>query len=250
MSRSQEHEVEIRAPAEAVWRAISEGEELRRWYVEDARVEGDDYWVSWGEGMEGTGKVVVRDAPRRLKLEEAPWAGMEPLPEPIWEEYTIESRGGTTVLRFVHGGIPDSPDWDGMYDSTQIGWRLFFATLRHYLERHPGKPRRTASLIHRLEHVEPGGWERLAGGLGLAADRLEGRFPGRVLLLQESSLLSTVDALDDGLLVVSYEPSGEGALLWATLSAYGDAGERLDEVGAGFEEWLAGLVAQPEGSRR
>ena len=55
MSRSQEHEIEIRAPVEDVWDAIASPEGLTRWFVEEARVEpgpGGRVRVSWGEGME------------------------------------------------------------------------------------------------------------------------------------------------------------------------------------------------------
>ena len=74
-TRGQEHEIRIDAPAEAVWRAISEAEELTRWYVESAEVEprlGGAYKISWGEGMDGTSKIIAWEPGARLKLEHQP----------------------------------------------------------------------------------------------------------------------------------------------------------------------------------
>ena len=48
-------EVTIDADAETVWRAISEGEEIKRWFTIDARVTpgaGGAIWMSFGEGMD------------------------------------------------------------------------------------------------------------------------------------------------------------------------------------------------------
>ena len=38
-TRSQVHEIAIDASEEAVWKAIADGEELTRWFVESAKVE-------------------------------------------------------------------------------------------------------------------------------------------------------------------------------------------------------------------
>ena len=37
-TRQQTHEIVIDAPIEAVWKAISDGEELTRWFVDEATV--------------------------------------------------------------------------------------------------------------------------------------------------------------------------------------------------------------------
>ncbi|MDH3732321.1 MAG: SRPBCC domain-containing protein, partial [Gemmatimonadota bacterium] len=54
-TRGQEHVIEIDASPADVWRAISEAEEVIRWYVADAQIDdhvGGTYKVSWGEGMD------------------------------------------------------------------------------------------------------------------------------------------------------------------------------------------------------
>ena len=49
-TRSQAHEIAIDAPEEAVWKAIVDGEELTRWFVDAAKVEpgvGGSFRLSW-----------------------------------------------------------------------------------------------------------------------------------------------------------------------------------------------------------
>jgi uncharacterized protein YndB with AHSA1/START domain len=158
MTRSHEHEMEIQAPAEAVWRALTDGDELVRWFAEDARTtpgEGGSVWLSWGGEYAGESRIDVWEPSRRLRLLDS--SGDDPAVTLV-EEWTLETRGGTTVLRLVHSGILDSPDWDGMYDGTNQGWEIFLRTLRHYLERHPGAARRTIYWMAKLESVEDGLW--------------------------------------------------------------------------------------------
>jgi uncharacterized protein YndB with AHSA1/START domain len=65
----QTHEIEIDAPPEAVWKAISNGEEMTRWYAEEARVEpgaGGKHWISWGEGQEVAAQNLAWEPGRRL----------------------------------------------------------------------------------------------------------------------------------------------------------------------------------------
>src|SRR6185295_13980050 len=50
-TRSQQHEIVIDAPPEAVWKAISDAEELTRWFVDEASIEprvGGMFTFSWG----------------------------------------------------------------------------------------------------------------------------------------------------------------------------------------------------------
>ena len=152
-TRSQIHEIIIDAPIEAVWKAITDGEELTRWFVESASVEpgvGGTIEISWGGPEKGRSRIEVWEPNRTLRVALRPFDGGKALPAdmgPIIDEYTIEQRDGKTVLRLVSSGIPASPDWDGFYDGTNSGWPSFFRALRHYLEHHRGKPRQVIKLV-------------------------------------------------------------------------------------------------------
>src|SRR5262249_48486691 len=148
-TRSHVHEIEIDAPIEDVWKAISEADEVTKWFSEEARIspgEGGSYWVSWREGVEGNEqRIDVWYPRRRLRVSNIPPPkdpNAAPLTTPIVMEYTLESRGNRTILRLVHSGIPTAKDWDGFYEGTDYGWDMFFRGLRHYLEKHRGKQRR------------------------------------------------------------------------------------------------------------
>lgn len=146
-TRSIVSEIEINATIEAVWKALTEAEEITRWFSEEARVTpgvGGSFWVSWG-GQAGESRVEVWEPGRRLLLRNLPPEANEACAGEQYDdktaaetrmiqEYTLETRGGRTVLRLVDSGIPDSPEWEGMYDGKTRGWEMFFHALRHYLE--------------------------------------------------------------------------------------------------------------------
>ncbi len=260
-TRGQEHVIEIDAPREAVWRAITEAEEVTRWYVESAEIDarlGGTYRVSWGEGMDGESQIVAFEPERRFKLEHRPMPGSSPLPSPITEEYTIETDGGRTVLRLVTSGIPDTEEWDWFYEGTKRGWTIFFLGLRHYLERHAGAPRDQVMSMVGLPGSCEEAWPILMSrdGLGLAdtvasanaGDRYAGQtgfgqeLRGDLLMLDPPyRLLATVDGLNDALLGATLEQMGEQNVLFLALSTYGLDPAAVDRIRERWEGWLSGL---------
>ncbi|MFB4313764.1 SRPBCC domain-containing protein [Actinomadura sp. 21ATH] len=248
MTRDHRHEIEIDASADDVWRAVTDATELTRWYADRARVtpgENGTVTVGWetpgGTVEEGTSRIDVWKPGRRLRLVDLPPADPGDFPaldEPTVQEWTITTtEGGRTVLRLVHSGFPDSDDWDDFYDSTDHGWDAFLLSLRHYLERHPGEPRR--SIVATAPHAPA--WERVRAACGVTGGRIEMKLPtgetlsGRIVLERPAkALLATVAELDDGLLFVTREMG----TLWASLAAFGDARARLDDLGGHWREHM------------
>jgi len=156
MTRKQEHEIVIDAPIEAVWKAISEGEELTRWFVDRATVTpgvGGTISIAWGDAEMSSGTIEAWEPNKKLRKKLPPMdmgAAKQDPAVPMIDEYTIERRDGKTVLRLVCSGIPDAAEWDGFYNGTNSGWGSFLRTLRHYLERNPGKPRKTITITGKL----------------------------------------------------------------------------------------------------
>ena len=135
-TRAIERTVEIDAPVEAVWKAISEGEELAKWFALDARVKpgvGGEVWLSW-PGMEGASPISVWEPGKRLQTRE------EHGPVLMTVDWHLEAKGGKTILRLVHSGFGADAAWDDQYDDTSRGWAVFVGNLKHYLERHRGAP--------------------------------------------------------------------------------------------------------------
>jgi uncharacterized protein YndB with AHSA1/START domain len=265
MTRSHEHEIEIEANPDQVWRALTDADQLTGWYVERAEVEpraGGKYFISWGEGMDGWGKIDVWEPPHRLRLVHLPAGGGDPGPndppldEPIIEEYTIEASGGTTVLRMVNSGIPDSADWDSFYDGTDVGWDGFFLALRHYLLHHAGEPRKALWFTTPLVDGPDVAWDRLNAAMaktgtlsGLAAgDRydittsLGDHLFGEVVAIDPSTkLLLSVDPMDKALLEASIVPSPEHGYVSFAVWLWGD--QDIDGLRSRWEPWIKEAVA-------
>ncbi|MGB0035915.1 MAG: SRPBCC domain-containing protein [Candidatus Acidiferrales bacterium] len=90
-SRKIEKEIEIAAPIEAVWKALTDDEELKRWFPLEARVEpgkGGKIFVSWGADCEGTAPIEIWEPNRRFQWVESSTG------QPVVVEWSIEKRGG------------------------------------------------------------------------------------------------------------------------------------------------------------
>ena len=266
-TRSQQHEIEIDAPIEAVWKALTDAEELTRWFVEKAEVtpgEGGKIWIAWDEVNQGTQRIDVWDPGKRLVLTSLPsdCSGLTPtegLERPIMMEYTLESRGGHTVLRMVHSYIPASPDWDGYYDGTDYGWKNFFRGLRYYLEKQPGKHRSNIVIMWPLQTTREESWSKLTGPEGLCASgtldpNKEGsrysvttsagvHLQGEVAFTHPpKSLLLTVENLVGTLLSISIESMGGGTFLYVSIGLFGATQEEAAKTRESWTTWLRSIL--------
>jgi hypothetical protein len=210
-------EVVVAAPREAVWRALTDLREVRRWF-------GWDY-----EGLEAEIRFIFVD--------HATPVGEDRLELGLDQTIELEADGPRTVVRIVHPGPLDDASWDELYHDVVQGWHSFFQQLRYYLERHAGQDRRTVFLAGQvvpaeafaaLEAAAPGTtWsqtrhqrsvavDRWGGGLvGLVtAEPREGRRPAR------GQLTVTTYGLDDPAFA---EVEREWSAWWRDLAAGGGA---------------------------
>jgi uncharacterized protein YndB with AHSA1/START domain len=234
--------VEIAAPLASVWKAISEARELERWFPLHARVTpgvGGEVFMSWGPPWEGASRIDAWEPERRLRTR-----GFLEHGDASMVEYTLEARGGKTVLRLVHSGFAGGGDWeDELFGGTERGWRYELRSLRHYVERHLGQDRLAVWPKARIRGTAAETWGRLLGRDGFVR---EGRIEG----LAEGDRYRTVAATGDvfeGTVVVN-DPPFEFA---GTVAGLGDALVSLrtheaagPEAGAGHE---AGLLASTWG---
>ncbi|HUG39254.1 MAG TPA: SRPBCC domain-containing protein [Longimicrobiales bacterium] len=175
-TRSASGEVEIDAPVERVWRALTEARELERWFPLEARVSpGKDgsIWMSWKNEYAGESRILEWDPPHRLVTS---WGWHEEDAAPAQRtEYVLEERGGRTVVRVTTSGFPTDASWDGWVEGTVRGWRFELASLKRYLERHEGTDRTVVYLRRRVALPPEEAWRRLlsADGFGEVAGSLE-----------------------------------------------------------------------------
>jgi uncharacterized protein YndB with AHSA1/START domain len=259
-TRKQEHEIVIDAPIEAVWKAITDAEELTRWFVETAKVEpgvGGTFRISWGGGEEGESRIEVWEPNQKLRVALKPFdmgTAKHDGQTAIIEEYTLERRDGKTVLRLVQSGIPDSPDWDGFYNGTDSGWESFFRTMRHYLKHHAGKPRTVIKVVGKLPGSLEDGWSRLIGPGGFGFEPLEGgtfstrtgsgeALRGRVVFAKAPSMLElSIHELDEAFFAHSMACAGANQYVYSMLSLFGKSQAEVDAIRAKWEPWLKAVL--------
>ncbi len=145
-SRSFEMQLEINAPVEAVWKALTDAHELTQWFPLNAKVKpgaGGNIWSSWGPPFEGDSRIEIWEPNKRLKTGWPTWgAKNDEARARLTVDYHLEGRGGKTILRLVHSGFGKDASWDKEYDGVSRGWSFELRGLRHYLENHRGEKRR------------------------------------------------------------------------------------------------------------
>jgi uncharacterized protein YndB with AHSA1/START domain len=184
-TRSIELEIPIDAPVEAVWKALTEPEELTRWFPLEARVEpggGGAIALSWGPEAEGENRIRIWEPDSRLQT--GWFAGTEAFgneprmhsamfredPETarrLLVDYQLEGQGGRTVLRLVHSGFSADARWDEEFEAHNRGWRFELRSLRNYLEHHRGEARSVAQVSVPVEGHRQAAWSRLMSPDGM-----------------------------------------------------------------------------------
>jgi uncharacterized protein YndB with AHSA1/START domain len=218
-------EVSIAADADAVWRAVSEGEELKRWFPVDARVTpgvGGSVWQSFGDGMDWEVPIEIWEPRRHLRT-------VDPPPSKLAVDYFIEAKGGETVMRIVHSGFA-ADAWDDEMENLNSGWRTFAENLKHYLERHRGEPRTFAKFRHppvQLPRSEV--FPRMLSALGVTlvgeGERFTGSLFEGVARVSKApvNFSGPLTNYGDGFLMIEIEPGREQCRPAVWVSLYGDA---------------------------
>lgn len=242
-------EIEINASPDAVWKALTDAEELSRWFPLEARVTpgpGGKIFLSWGPNCEGEGQITAWQPGARFAWSEN---------NLLLVEWTIEARGGKTVLRLVNSGFGELRGWDDeYYGSVEYGWGFMLANLRLYLERHAGRPRLVAWPRRIVDLPRQQAWDGVMGdagipGLSALASLAKGAefalglngetLSGTVLFMSPPrGFCLRVANMNDALLWLSIERPGGKSEVGFWLSAYDVPAPRVEE----FERrWLAAL---------
>lgn len=233
-----EASIAIDADAETVWRALTEGEELKRWFPLDARVTpeaGGALWLSFGEGMDWEAPITLWEPNRHLRTE-------DPAPSKAAIDYYIEAQGGQTVLRIVQSGF-GADAWEDELETLDGGWRAFLATLKNYLERHRGEPRTLAYFRHPVVQMERRDvFPRMLAALDVPLVGAGERFRGELfegiagVVKQPVNFSGALSNHGQGFLMIEIEP-GRGKCrpaVWVSL--YGDAGSNAASLQEELEQ--------------
>lgn len=250
MSRKIVKEVFVQAPPDVVWRALTDAEELKRWFPVDARVQpgkGGSIWISFGGGVEGTAPITAWEPNRRFEWTETRGAVK------LAVDFQLEAKSGGTVVRLVNSGFGAGPDWDDEFHMTEGGWAYFTQHLRWYLERHRGKPRGLITFRELVPLTRAEAYGRLTGPSGLSRDdglvatplgtpyetttALGDRLSGTIVASSPETwqLGLTIAELGDAILFLEMEPAPAGARAGFWLSTYGLVPEGVSRARERFE---------------
>jgi uncharacterized protein YndB with AHSA1/START domain len=136
-------EIEIAAPPERVFQAITDPMQLRNWWSKEGfskmdfwewkPAKGAKYSARWdgakGEVFSLRGEIVEFDPPRLLTYTWEPSWSKQPTSLVRWE---LRAAGGGTHVRVTHSGLGGYPDAIKDYRS---GWPDAVAGLKAFVER-------------------------------------------------------------------------------------------------------------------
>lgn len=270
-TRSIAKEIEIKAPVEAVWKALTDAEELINWFPLDAKVtpgKGGAIRMSWRNEYEFQSPIEIWETNKHLRMVWADSGSEDPhgddeqkvkFPAKVAVDYYLESQGSTTVLRLVHSGFSSDSDWDELYDGTCRGWDYQLWGLRHYLENHRGVPRDVVYVRKILSDVSrEQAWEKFISADGFFKqgnlDQLKSgehyslqTAPGETLngvvkvLTPPKDFIATVDNLNHATLRIQLDDIRNRRDITIILSTYGLPKAEVDYLRANWGEILERL---------
>ncbi len=264
-TRAFEMSLDIDAPADAVWQALTEAEHLESWFPLFSDVQpgaGGSILLSWGSPWDGRCEIEIWEPSRRLRTR-WPWGGAPGESSPLTVDYYLESRAAGTRLRLVHSGFLQGPDWDMEYNGVSSGWSFELRSLKHYIEHHRGSPRAVAWARVRTDTPRDKAWSRLfskdALSLSPALDTLKPGDPvnistnndvdlkGKALIAQPPvQFAAAIPALNNALFRVEAAvlPPAPGTLeVWAWVSLWGDARAKARDLEASLNQTLSRALA-------
>jgi len=267
--RSYEKRFEIAAPPEAVWKAITEGEELTRWFCNEATCEagvGGHQHIDWGGGAKVTQIVTLWEPNVHFRTEAIrPDLSRPPTSdpaEPYATDWYLQHEGGVTRVRMVASGFGEGPEWDHEYEGTFHGWDMYHNVMKHYLEHHRGQPAGNVVIYAVLSVTPAEAWARLMSSEGLAKKgSLNDLSPGAPFYIETSqgdSLAGTVrhfvpgkmfsamvENLNQAILNLEMcSMPGRGHFLYLSLVTWGVPAAEVDALQARLKALVYGLFPQ------
>ena len=149
--RTLEMQVDIDAPIEEAWKALTTGPGLANWFAPVGEVSGPGAGATvksgWSPEMMMSVTVGAWEPLKHVSwIDESGWTG--PGTSMVCDYY-LSTEQGKTRVRFVQSAFGASEACDDLFDGMEVGWTYFLFNLRAYLELHAGRTRRMIS--ERLE---------------------------------------------------------------------------------------------------
>jgi uncharacterized protein YndB with AHSA1/START domain len=251
--RSLEKTIEVSATPEQVWKALTDPKELVKWFPLEARVTpgvGGKFFISWGPDMEGEAEIIAWEPGKRIAWKESM----------ATVEFTIEARGGKTLVRMVQSGFFSGEAWENeWFESTDYGWGFILLNLQWSLERHPGADRQVRWPRQKVDLTREETYARLLRSSSLFAGDLTTFKPGDSFALKTTTgenwtgkvefikplrgFCLSIRELGDALLWVTIEgsPGTIEAQIW--LAAFGLDENKLNNFQQQWSQRLSQILA-------
>jgi uncharacterized protein YndB with AHSA1/START domain len=249
--RTLELHVDIDAPIEAAWKAITEGPGIANWFAPIAEVSapgaGATVTAGWSDEMMMTHTVVAWEPLKHVRwLDESGWMGEGTA---LALDLYLSTEKGKTRVRLVQSAFGASEGWDDLFDGIETGWAYFLQNLRIYLEKHQGRTRRLITERLKVEMPRQEFWRHLlsdAAGVVIggsaalkAGDSIELKLSAAgakravvELAVKGKGLGLRIPELTDALLFVELEGRKDKFHVGYWLSVYDDAQAKALETPA------------------
>ncbi|MEN7341957.1 MAG: mechanosensitive ion channel domain-containing protein [Pseudomonadota bacterium] len=137
ITRHFKHHITLKCSIERVWTALTDPEQLQRWYCKDVDIAariGGSFTATLHDDSEVEAVIDVFMPPRRLRMAQLTPDGEGPLPSgPVYEELTLHQDDDTVILTLDVFGIPAEEDWEGYFRRAESHWEASLAELKKLL---------------------------------------------------------------------------------------------------------------------
>jgi len=136
--RGYAHRVDIAANVQAVWRALTEQDNLAQWCSPHARIRpqrGGLFRASVDRVTELEAHIDVFEPARRMRLIYLPSSELPESDTAIVDDFILEGNEAQTIVRLLGSGFPDDEEWDAQYRRLRTGWERAMARLKVFAEK-------------------------------------------------------------------------------------------------------------------
>jgi uncharacterized protein YndB with AHSA1/START domain len=142
-SRGYALRIEVAAPPERLWPALTDATLLTEWYAREARIDaraGGSYRVRLLPDREREARIDLFQPPHRLRLIYMPSPEMPSLDGVIVDDFILDVRNGITHLCLLGSGFPRALEHAEFFRQIRDGWTRALSRLKIAAERKPVSP--------------------------------------------------------------------------------------------------------------
>ena len=144
-TRGYAHLVEVKVPVARVWRALTDPALVRIWTGQEAEIdarEGGMYRIGSRQAGGREAHIDIFDPNRRLRLIYMDSPELPSNESAVVDDFLLDVRkgDGTTSLRILGSGVPESSSWDRTYVKLRMSWERYMARIKVTHES-PPKPK-------------------------------------------------------------------------------------------------------------